>query len=76
METVLRVLLVLISVAIVGLVMIQPSKSQGLAGLISGGSNENFFSKNKVKTKEKVMARITVVLAVTFVGIVIALSLI
>ncbi|MCM1990425.1 preprotein translocase subunit SecG [Oceanirhabdus seepicola] len=76
METVLRVLLVLISVAIVGLVMIQPSKSQGLAGLITGGSNENFFAKNKVKTKEKVMARITVVLSLAFVGIVIALNLI
>ena len=76
MENVLRILLVIVSVAIVGLVMIQPSKSQGLSGLITGGSNENFFAKNKIKTKEKIMARLTVVLSVIFLCLVIALNLI
>ena len=39
----------------------QPSKSDALSGLIQGSSNETFFSKNKARTKEVILSRITVI---------------
>lgn len=74
MKALLMIMLVISAVAIVGLVMAQPSKNQGLSGLITGGSNENYFAKNKVKTKEKTMARMTIVAAVIFLASVVGLN--
>lgn len=58
-------LLVVASIAIIVSVMMQPSKTDGLSGLI-GGTSETFFAKNKTKTAESVLARVTVVAAICF----------
>ena len=66
MHNFLIVLQVLASIAIIVSVMMQPSKSNGLSGLIAG-SSDTFFAKNKTKTFESVLARVTVVAAIFFV---------
>ena len=76
MKMALTIALVLSAVIMMILIMFQKSKSQGLTGLISGGSNENFFAKNKVNTREKSLVRYTVVSAVVFIGSVIGLALV
>jgi preprotein translocase subunit SecG len=68
--------LVIISIALIISVMMQPSKANGLSGFIGGGSSDTYYAKNKAKTKEVVMARITVVTAILFALDVIALSLV
>ena len=65
MHNFLVVLQVIFSIAIIVSVMLQPSKSNGLSGLVGGGS-DTFFAKNKTKTFESMMARITVVSAICF----------
>ncbi|MBZ9609113.1 preprotein translocase subunit SecG [Clostridium estertheticum] len=65
MHSFLVVLQVITSIAIIVSVMMQPSKSDGLSGLI-GGTSETFFAKNKTKTAESVLVRITVVSAIFF----------
>lgn len=60
------VLHLLISFALMAVVLFQSSKSQGLSGSIAGGA-ETFFGKNKGKTLDGVLAKLTVVLAVLFV---------
>ena len=51
LQYVLAILIILVSIVIVGLVMLQESKQQGLSGAIAGAA-ESFFGKNKGKTAE------------------------
>ncbi|MCY6483144.1 preprotein translocase subunit SecG [Clostridium aestuarii] len=55
---------IITSVMLIITVLKQPGKTDGF-NLVSSGS-ETFFSKNKTKTYESVLARATVVLAVLF----------
>jgi preprotein translocase subunit SecG len=67
MHNFLMVLEVISSITIIVSVMMQPSKSDGLSGLVGGGgASESHFAKNKTKTFESVMARVTAVSAVCF----------
>lgn len=75
MHSFLIVLLVITSIGIIVSVMMQPSKSDGLSGLV-GGTSETFFAKNKTKTAESVLAKITVVSAVCFTAVVLMLNFI
>ncbi|CAM2744327.1 preprotein translocase subunit SecG [Hathewaya histolytica] len=75
MRTFLNISLVILSIIIIVSVMLQPSKNEGITSLISGG-NENYFSKNKVRTYETTLARITVVSSALFALVVIGLNVI
>lgn len=60
---VLIILMVVLSLAMVLVVMIQPSNSEGM-GAISGQSNETYYSKNKSKSLEGIMKRLTIIIAI------------
>lgn len=75
MHSFLIVLQVITSIVIIVSVMMQPSKSNGLSGLIAG-SSDTFFAKNKTKTAESVLARITAVSAVCFIITTVMLNLV
>jgi preprotein translocase subunit SecG len=76
MHTGLVVAQILISIIMVVSIMLQPSKADGLSGFITGGTTETFYSKNKSRTKEALLAKITVVSAVLFAVITLSLNLI
>ncbi|UOY91050.1 preprotein translocase subunit SecG [Ectobacillus sp. JY-23] len=65
MNTFLSVLLIIVSVVLVILVLLQSSKSAGLSGAISGGA-EQLFGKQKARGLEAVLEKMTVVFAVLF----------
>ncbi|OPJ57579.1 preprotein translocase subunit SecG [Clostridium oryzae] len=75
MHTFLLVLEILFSIAIIVVVLMQPSKADGLKALMSGNS-DTFFSKNKARTKEVMLARTTVILAVVLAVVTMLLDLI
>ncbi len=75
MRTALIVIEIILSIALMVVVLLQPSKSDGLKGLMAG-NNETFFSRNKSRTREALLFRATVVLAILFAGVTIALGLI
>lgn len=75
MHNVLVVLQIMFSIGIIVSVMMQPSKSDGLSGLV-GGTSDTFFAKNKGKTFESMLARITVVSAILFAITTITLNLV
>jgi preprotein translocase subunit SecG len=75
MRIFLLVLQVLVSIVLVTAVLMQPSKADGLRGFI-GGSSETFYSKNKSRTREAMLAKVTVVSAVLFAAITLFLNLI
>lgn len=76
MKAVLIGVLLVLSIVIIVSIMLQPSKSDGLSGLIMGGNSENYFAKNKIKTYEKTLARVTVVSSVLFAIVIVAINLI
>lgn len=61
----LGIVLVISAILIVILVMLQQSQQQGLSGAIAGGS-DSFFDKNKGRTKEAQLAKLTKVVASVF----------
>lgn len=64
-------------VAIVGCVLLQSGKSAGLSGAIVGGSNENsFLAKNKQKSFDAKLAKLTKWLALVFVVLTLVLNFI
>lgn len=66
----------LISVVLIILVMVQSKEDAGMSATITGSSSNNFFEQNKGRTKEGKQKRWTIILAVAFVVVGIALSII
>jgi preprotein translocase subunit SecG len=73
MHTFLVALLVIVCISLIVVVLLQSSKSAGLSGAISGGA-ETLFGKQKARGIDLVLHRITVVLAVLFFVLAIAVS--
>lgn len=76
MKDVLLVLEAILGIAIIVTVLLQPSKTDALSGLIQGSKTETFFSKNKAKTKESMLLKLTIVAVALFAVNTIALNLI
>ncbi|WP_088041412.1 preprotein translocase subunit SecG [Bacillus sp. EAC] len=72
MHTFLSIVLIIVSVLMIVLVLLQSSKSNGL-GAISGGA-EQLFGKQKARGFELVLQRITVVVAILFFILTIAVT--
>ena len=62
----LTIIHVVISVALVIVVLMQHGKQQGLSGAIAGGA-ETFFGKNKGRTIDAMLKKLTAVIAVLFI---------
>ncbi|EAD2419131.1 preprotein translocase subunit SecG [Listeria monocytogenes] len=73
MSTVLTALLIIVSVLLITVIILQPGKSAGLSGAISGGA-EQLFGKQKARGLELILHRTTIVLSVVFFAILIALA--
>ncbi|MCR5460037.1 MAG: preprotein translocase subunit SecG [Acetatifactor sp.] len=70
---ILSILYILVSVALVILVLMQEGKAQGL-GSISGAA-ESYWGKNKGRSMEGMLVKITKILAVFFLALTVALNL-
>lgn len=57
--------LIISAIIIIVTVMLQQSKQQGLSGAIAGGA-DTFFDKNKGRTVEAKLSKITKIVAVVF----------
>lgn len=73
MHTLLITLLVIVSIGLIAVVLLQSGKSAGLSGAISGGA-EQLFGKQKARGLDLILHRMTIVLAVLFFILTIAVS--
>ena len=73
LKVVLTVVQVLLAVFLIVTIMLQPSKQQGL-GVVSGAA-ETFLSKNKSKSWEVRLAKLTTLVAFLFVALTLVLSI-
>ena len=76
MQNILLVFEVLFGLGVVITIFMQPSKSDALSGLIQGSTKDTFFSKNKSRTKEVILVRLTVMFMALFAINTIVLNLI
>lgn len=73
MNTLLMTLLIIVSLALIVVVLLQSGKSAGLSGAISGGA-EQLFGKQKARGMDLILHRVTIVLAVLFFVLTIAVT--
>ena len=64
-EIVFGVVLIVLAIAISALVLLQEGNSQGLSGTIAGGA-ETFFGKNKGRTMEAKLVKLTKIVGIGF----------
>ena len=76
MRTTLFVIEAILGLIVVVSILMQKSKADALSGLIQGSKSETFFSKNKAKTKDAMLAKVTMISMTLFAINTVALNLI
>lgn len=74
LRTVLTIIFVIDCIALTVVVLMQEGKSAGL-GALAGGSSETYWGKNKGRSKEGNLAKITKIMAAAFIIIALVLNL-
>ena len=75
-KIILVVVDLIICLALTILAMVQSKDDAGLSSTITGSSTNNFFEKNKGRTKDGMQKKWTIILGISFVIVTIALSII
>ena len=75
LKTILIIIFVPISLALIILTLMQSKDDAGASGTITGSSTNNFFEKNKGRTREGKLKKWTIILAVAFVVLAVVLSI-
>ena len=65
----------IICIALIIVATIQTKDSQGASGTITGSSTNNFYEKNKGRTREGKIKKLTIILGVLFVVFAIVLGI-
>lgn len=73
-QTVMAVVMIISSIFIIAVVLLQNGSQQGL-GTISGGA-ETFFGSGKASARDKILGRVTTIVAILFAIIAVVLNLI
>ncbi len=71
---VLSIIYVLLAVVLTVVVILQSGKSNGLSGAIGGGSADTFLAKNKAKSLDARLAKMTKWVAIVFVVLTLVMS--
>ena len=74
LKLVVEIIYILVCIALTFIVLKQEGKSAGLSGALTG-SGETYWAKNKGRSAEGTMERITKILAAAFIIISIVLNL-
>ncbi|HIT32237.1 MAG TPA: preprotein translocase subunit SecG [Candidatus Enterenecus stercoripullorum] len=72
-QLILSILYFVIALALIAIVMLQSGKSAGLSGTIAGGA-DTFLSKNKAKSADARMAKMTKWVAILFLVLTLVIS--
>ena len=76
-EWIIGIILILLAAALVVLISLQQSKRHGLGNSIAGqGASESYLTRNKIAGREKTYQKLTLIIAIVFVVIVVALFII
>ena len=73
MSTVVNVIYLVICLILIVSVLLQSGKQAGLSGSIAGGA-ETFFGKNKAKSWDAILSKLTTVIAILFMILAIVIN--
>ncbi len=76
LKNIMIVIYLIVCVALVILITKQSKEDGGASSTVMGASASNFYEKNKGKTKEGKMKKITIILAVVFAVLTVALGVV
>ena len=71
-RTIIQIVFIILSIIMTVIVLMQEGKNNGLGALT--GSSDTYWSKNKGKSKESVLKKVTVVLGVLYFALALILS--
>lgn len=74
-RTILTVIYFIVALAVIILATIQSKDDGGLSSTITGSSTNNFYEKNKGRTKEGKQKRWTIILSIVFAVLTIVLGI-
>lgn len=66
---------VIVCLVLIALAMMQSKDDAGMSGAMTGSSSNNFYEKNKGRTREGKLKKWTIILGIVFVILTIALSI-
>ncbi len=75
LKGIVTVLYVINCLVLIVICLMQSKDDEGASGAIVGGSSSSFYEKNKGRTKEGMLKRLTIILAIVFVILTIALGI-
>ena len=73
-QLILSIIYFIVALVLIAIVMLQSGKSAGLSGAIAGGA-DTFLSKNKAKSADARLARMTKWVAIVFMILTLVLCL-
>ena len=76
MTIALGIIIILLTIALTVLVLMQSGKGKELSGAIAGGSSNSYLGNSKTSDKDKLLVKITTVLAIVLTLCVLALYVI
>ena len=74
-QLILSIVYFIVALALIAIVMLQSGKSAGLSGAIAGGA-DTFLSKNKAKSVDAKLAKMTKWVAIVWIVLTLALCII
>ena len=75
LQTVLTIVHVILAIVLIAIVLFQSGKTAGMSGSIAGGP-ETFFGKNKARTMDGMLAKLTGIVAILLIVTSFVLSII
>ena len=76
LNTILTIILVLVSIALIVVILMQQGKDAGLGGGIAGASANTYISQNRGRTKEGKLEKWTKILIAAFIVLALAINII
>ena len=74
-KSILTVVYVINCLVLIVICLMQSKDDEGASGAIVGGSSSSFYEKNKGRTREGKLKRLTIILGVSFVVLTIVLGI-
>lgn len=67
MQIAVTIVHIIIAIALVVVVLLQQGKDAGLSGVIGGEGADSFYGKNKGRSFNAILAKVTAILAILFI---------
>lgn len=75
-KTILIIVDIILALGVVILIMLQNNDDQGMSATITGASANNFLDKNKGRTREGKIKRMTIIFAIALAVVTVALNIV